>query len=227
MIDAERLRELLRTHDSNQSQLADELGVSPSAVHQLLSGKTKNSRLVPKIAKIFNVTEEYLNGETDVPFRPTSGTMTPAELAAALRSQLSGTTVIPANEQHWQSMNDIFDPDWIVSMVSQFDKSAIRAAPEGYAPPVKTMFQATDAMSPTILKGDDVTYSTLTTRVDVPDGLWAIDYGGLRMIRRLMPLPDGKGFRVSADNPASPTFEAPVEDIRVLGRAFWIGRSLL
>lgn len=226
MIDTKRLKDLLQSHDVSQSQLADELGISPSAVHQIVSGKTKESRHERRIAEIFDVTEAYLRGETDNPFRPTTGSMTPLELAKQLRIAMSGSSIFGNDGEGYDTLNAIFDPHWLCELISKFDMKAVKEFGDDNGPPVGTINASTDAMAPTIMKGDDVTYSLATREVKVPDAIWALDYGGLRMIRRLMPLPNG-GFRVSADNPASPTFEAPAEDIRVLGRAFWIGRSLV
>lgn len=226
MIDTKRLRTLLADQNISQSLLADELGISPSAVHQIVSGRTKESKYEGRIAERLGVTEAYLRGETDDPFRPTAGTMTPLELAHQLKIAMSGAMVLAADGKGFDAMNAIFDPIWLAEVISRFDKKAVKDFDEDFGPPVSTMNASTDAMSPTIQKGDDVTYSLATRTVDVPDAIWAINYGGLRMIRRLMPLPNG-GYRVSADNPASPTFEAPAEDIQILGRAFWIGRSLV
>jgi phage repressor protein C with HTH and peptisase S24 domain len=83
-----------------------------------------------------------------------------------------------------------------------------------------------DAMSPTLKKGDQLLVSTSSRRVIGDEGLWAINYGGSNLVRRLMPLPRGEGYRVSADNPSAPSFEASTEDIQLRGLVFWCGRML-
>jgi len=227
MIDALRVKTLLAERGYKQADMARVLGVSPSAVHQVLSGKTKNTRLLPKMAQSLGVSEAYLTGQTDDPFFPVTGTMTPRELAGALKVKLSGTSISDEGmEGHSRVRNSIFDIDWLIAQIGEFDRSVLENRDEDFVPPVTTITAATDAMAPNIRRGDEVTVSLVTRTVDTPDAVWLLDYGGLRMLRRLMPLPDGRGYRVSADDPASPTFEAPMRDIRVLGRAFWVGRRL-
>lgn len=237
MIDRERFVALLRTAGMTQADLARHLKVTPSAVHQLLSGKTKNSRLTPKIAQILEVPEAYLTGESDHPYLPVSGTMTPEELASALKDQLTinskmvGSKLVKTDDNGLsidEGSNEVFEPDWLLRKIASFDAQAVvRYQSDGRSfPPIVAKQIVNDAMAPTLMRGDEVVFSTETRTIDVADGIWLFTYGGLLMTRRLTPLPDGRGYRVSGDNPGTPTFEAPTSDINVLGRAFWVGRAL-
>ena len=212
----------------SQADLARMVGASPPAIQQILSGKTKRSRLVSSMARVLGVSEAWLTGESDSPFEVVSGSMTPDELVKQLRVRLSGGAVfgqIDDDGHKPEFLNDLFDPDWLVHQISKFDPTISDIDDEDFVPPVLTIPAGTDAMAPTINKGDQVTVSLWNHKVDQADAIWYISYGGLRMIRRLMPLPIG-GFRVSGDNPNSPTFEAPAHDVRIIGRAFWVGRPL-
>lgn len=229
MIDTERLRQLLADRGWSQADLARFVGATPPAIQQLLSGRTKRSKLEPQIARLFRVSEAWLRGETDTPFEPVTGTMSPEELATELRLRLSGSTILgltdDTSDRVAKIRSGLFAPDWLRQEMSNFDPGLSPDLTKDDYPPVVTIPAGTDAMAPTIEKGDDVTVSLSHTHVDVTDGIWLFNYGGLKMLRRLMPLPAG-GFRVSADNPRSPTFEASERDIGILGRAFWLGRRL-
>lgn len=228
MIDPTRLRELLAENNMSQAQLARALGVSPPAIQQILSGKTKRSRLGAEIANLFSVSLAWLNGTSDSQFLPVSGTLTPDQLVEQLRIKVhSGRmTFQDTDNPNTDIVNDVFRPAWLIDKISRFDPAAIEGLSEDEVPSAFVVVAATDAMSPTIEKGDEVLISLWTSEVEEPDAIWWLEYGGLRMIRRLMPIPGG-GFRVSADNPKSPTFEAPAKEISVLGRAFWLGRTLV
>jgi len=228
MIDAHRIKQLLKDRDKTQSDLARLLGVSPSAISQVLKGKTKDSRLLPGISTALGASIAYLKGETDDPFDPVDGSITPKELASQLKLKLSGVYVrgLEGEEKDDIDSPDHLDYDWLMTTISRFDPSILDHDDPEFFPPHTVLRAATDAMSPTINKGDQVTISLLSTNVDEPDAIWLINYGGLKMLRRLMRLPDGAGFRIYADNPASPTFTAPDKDIYVHGRAFWLGRYL-
>lgn len=227
MIDATRVRELLAARAWTQSDLARLLGVSASAISQVMTGKTRDSRLIPSLAAALGVSVPYLTGESDDPFHPVSGTLTPRELAAELKLKLSGQAILGITADPEYVFSEVYDPEWRYFRIKKFDPDIMKSyGNENYIPGVANMVASTDAMSPTIMQGDEVYFSTSTRSVSLSDAIWLIDYGGLRMIRRLMPLPKTDGYKVYADNPVSPTFEAPANDIEILGRAFWIGRPL-
>lgn len=227
MIDVQRTKELLAAREWKQSDLARILGVSPSAISQLMTGKTRDSRLVPSMAAALGVSIPYLTGQSDDPFHPVSGTLTPRELATELKLKLSGQAILGVTADPDYVFSEVYDPEWRFFRIKKFDPAIMKLyGDEEFVPPVANMVASTDAMAPTIMQDDEVYFSMSTRVVSTPDAIWLINYGGLRMIRRLMPLPKGDGYRVYADNPASPTFEAPLHDIDILGRAFWIGRAL-
>lgn len=233
MVDKERVQILLTERGWRQADLARALSVSPAAIQQLLSGKTRNSRLTPKIARLFNVDERWINGESDSRFQEVSGSLTPDQLVKELKLRLSGGYVVGSQGDvdfgHTEGSN-LYDPVWIIEQVRKFDPDLAKKADDDptymYTPPVTTIEAATDAMAPTIKKGDEILISSETRSIREPDAVWFLSYGGLEMIRRVMPLPSG-GYRISADNPHSPTFETPASDVEVLGRAFWMGRTLI
>jgi transcriptional regulator with XRE-family HTH domain len=215
----------------SQAELARALDATPPAIQQILSGRTKTSRLLPRMAQYFRVNEEWLNGTSDSRFANVTGSMTPDQLVSELKLRLAGGRIHgtlddgEVKSEGFPFCNDVFDPYWLMKEVSLFDGAAASRNDEDYIPPVITVAIGTDAMSPTISKGDEVTISLSTTKVTEAEAIWYLSYGGLRMIRRLMPLPSG-GYHVSADNPRSPSFDADASDVTILGRAFWLGRRI-
>lgn len=56
----ERLKKALQDADLTQVELAEKLGISQQAVQFICSGRTKHSKHIEKIAKILNVSPEWL-----------------------------------------------------------------------------------------------------------------------------------------------------------------------
>lgn len=62
---AHRLREIMEDRGCDQADLAESVGISQSAVSQLLNGITRNSRHLPKIADTLAINVSYLAGSSD------------------------------------------------------------------------------------------------------------------------------------------------------------------
>lgn len=223
---------LLAERGWTQATLARAVSVTPSAIQQLLSGKTKNSRLLPRIARALNASEEYISGTSPERYSAVSGDISPEDLAKALSGKLFGydksrqKKLYDDPSLNAATYNQVYDPYWLKSQVARVSPELFENNGSDYIPPLATLSMATDAMSPTLLRGDQLIVSTASRRVVGHDGIWSISYGGLQMVRRLMPLPQDRGYRVSADNPTAPTFEAPKEDIELRGVVFWVGRMV-
>ncbi|WP_294312800.1 helix-turn-helix domain-containing protein [uncultured Sphingomonas sp.] len=232
MIDRERVLGLLDEHGWTQATLARACDVTPSAIQQILSGKTKNTRLAPTIARVLGVSQDYITGHSPDRYSAVSGDISPDELANILKNKLFGydrgftKRIYDDSDLNDALFNKVYDPYWIRRQVARVSPELFIENGPDYTPPLMSEAIGTDAMSPTLIKGDHVLISAASRTVDGDHGIWAISYGGLPMIRRLMPLPHDRGYRVSADNPAAPTFEAPKADIELIGIVFWIGRML-
>ena len=64
---ARRVLERMDAQGIDQSELARMVGATPAAINQIVKGKTRNSRLLPKIAVKLRTTVDHLTGETDDP----------------------------------------------------------------------------------------------------------------------------------------------------------------
>lgn len=67
----ERIQDLIKDRKITQAELARKIGLSESSLSRFLSGKTRNlgDGYIIKIAKIFQVSADFLLGETDIPDR--------------------------------------------------------------------------------------------------------------------------------------------------------------
>ena len=67
----QRIQDLIKNRKTTQAELAEKIGLSESTLSRFLQGKTKNlgDGYIIKIAKLFNVSTDFLLGETDIPDR--------------------------------------------------------------------------------------------------------------------------------------------------------------
>ena len=82
-----------------------------------------------------------------------------------------------------------------------------------------------DSMYPTIHDRDGVIADRSHRTVDQGDKIWAIVFGGIGMIKRLRPMPDGT-VRIMSDNPQVSDEFATDGDLSVVGRVVAIVRRV-
>ena len=67
----QRIQDLIKSRKITQAELAEKVGLSNSALSRYLQGGTKNlgDGFIIRIAKYFDVSTDFLHGETDIPDR--------------------------------------------------------------------------------------------------------------------------------------------------------------
>ena len=67
----QRIQDLIKNRKVTQAELADKIGISESALSRYLQGKTEmlGDGYIIRIAKLFDVSTDFLLGETDIPDR--------------------------------------------------------------------------------------------------------------------------------------------------------------
>lgn len=67
----ERIQDLLRERGMTQTELAEKIGISGSALNRYISGETDKiaAEIIVKMAHIFNVSTDFLLCETNIPYR--------------------------------------------------------------------------------------------------------------------------------------------------------------
>ncbi|OCC25671.1 hypothetical protein MB02_01255 [Croceicoccus estronivorus] len=82
-----------------------------------------------------------------------------------------------------------------------------------------------DSMTPTILDSDILLIDTFDKTPRFADKLWALEMGGLGMIKRLRPTKDGEGMRLLSSNPDVPEDVAYDGEMQIVGRVAGIFRK--
>lgn len=81
-----------------------------------------------------------------------------------------------------------------------------------------------DSMYPTFSDGDIVMIDTSRTRL-IPGKIFALRINDTIMLKRLEPLLGGN-VRIFSDNQLYKAYEAPKEDVHILGQAIWLAKEL-
>jgi len=212
----DRLIALLAENSLSQSELARRIGVSQATIWKLASTPSQGSKHIHRIASELATSPEYLMGETDdraplgvtdrrVPFRSAATEPDPDEVEIDMIDLAFGMggTFLDAGDVEVRKAR--FSRAWL----RQFTPS----------PPhlLVTTQGVGDSMMPTILDGDVVVIDRSEIEPEFGDKIWAIKFGGVGMIKRLRPMPDGT-VKISSDN------QLVRDDIAADGELFIVGR---
>ena len=210
-MDTKRIKETMARRAISQSELARRIGVTQGTVNQILGGKTERSKYLPDIARVLDVSLEWMMGE-DVP----PGTVIKTrEIDYVQLAELdigygmgggSFLEGMPGEEPR------IFDPTWL--------REITRSPPE-------MLFVARgigDSMMPTLLDNDTLIVDRGQRMLTQQDRIWALSYGELGMVKRVRRQPNGT-FLLMSDNPAISPIEASEDELHIVGRVVWIGRK--
>lgn len=209
-VTAERLSEAMQGQGIDQSALARELGVTQGAISKIVLGKTANSRLMPRIATHLGVSLAWLLGMSDdrggserSPTRADNDDADEVEIDSIDLSYGMGGTFLDSDTIEVEKIK--FSRSWL----RQFTNS-----------PPNVLFStrgAGDSMMPTIHDRDVVIVDRSQNSVDMGDKVWAVVFGGVAMIKRLRPMPDGT-VKISSDNQLVRDELATDGDLFIVGR---------
>lgn len=219
----ERLESAMLRAGINQSQLAMAVGLKQPSIGRLLSGETKTTRALELIAEFLGTTAAYLCGQSDDPDRPRASDRRLAfrgfepehdadtvELDEIdLRYGLGGTYL----DSPVQAEKRQFSRGWL--------RNFTRTAPEH----LFWTIGDGDSMEPTIRSGEVILIDRSQQTPRMGDGIWAIAYGEIGMIKRLRPMPDGT-VEIHSDNPLIPPASAADGELHVIGRVVAVVRKL-
>ena len=82
-----------------------------------------------------------------------------------------------------------------------------------------------DSMAPTIGSNDQMLIDRSIDTLRVADQIWAFSFGGVGMVKRLRPRPDGS-IAILSDNPAVPEDRAVDDELFLIGRVVAIVRKV-
>lgn len=206
-ITARRMQERMDELGLDQSELARRVGSTPAAINQIVTGKTKNSRFLPKIAIRLGVDLAWLLGMSDE-----------RQLIATEATNDDEDTVEIAVISDGYGMGGTFiDENALTVERRKFSRAWLRDFTDS---PPELLFVTSgigDSMTPTIQDRDGVLVDRGDNRLRGGDRLWAISFAGSEMIKRLRPRPDGTVIILSDNKDVS-------DDVATDGELFIVGR---
>lgn len=211
-ISSENLLAAMKRAGINQSQLADAVGVKQPSIGRLLSGETKTTRALERIAEALGTTTGFLKGQENEPVelgevkaaRIERSDDDTVEIQEFDLSYGMGSSYI--HEEHRSSKMRKFSLGW----VRHFSNSPID----------KLMFARGigDSMLPAIHDTDLLLIDTDQKMPRMWDQLWAVEMGGMGMIKRLRPTKDGVGMQLVSENKELPIETAFDGEMQIVGR---------
>lgn len=223
MIIGARLKKRIDAAGTTQAALAGAIGVSPQAVSKMVTGGTTDTAKLYQIARFLKTSPEYLTGEADdplpsgmgeerLPFRGLAAERDPDLVdldEIDLRFGLGGTYLdSPVTAEKRQ-----FSRTWLRHFTHASPEHLFWSLGDG------------DSMEPTIRSGELILIDRSQDTPRFGDGIWAVAFGEIGMVKRLRPLPDGS-VEIHSDNPIVRPALASDGELHVIGRVVAVVRKL-
>lgn len=251
-VTAQRLKQRMEEVGISATALAEQIGVSPAAISHILTGRSRNSRHLPRIATSLAVNLNWLLGVTDDKidmFDDKGGDIDEDHLAGMIaglvpkrlvhpdqlrdrRLPFHGAEPIRAPDHVEIRMLDLalgFGANYFDVPIKEERRLFSREWLRGYtrADPDNVLIAhgVGDSMAPTLLDSDLLIIDTSQNILNIADKIWAVAYGEVGGVKRLRPLPGG-GVQMIADNPQVPDAVAYDGELHILGRVVGFQRKL-
>ena len=208
----ERLKAAMDHAGVNQSRLAKLVGVQQPSIGRLLTGETKTSRALDRIAVVLGTSVSYLKGLDDDP----SGELTaPAPREHSIVSEMG---LVPVRELDLAlGFGAAYLDQDIASAVRYFPREWLDLYTRAPSDKLIITHGSGDSMVPTFFDQDLILIDTSDRAPRLTDQVWAVTYCGLGSVKRLRPTNDG-GWLLLSDNPTISPITAYDEEMHVLGR---------
>lgn len=201
-----RIQARLDAQRMSQAELARRVGIRQSTVNSLIRGQSRSSSYLHKIARELETSIEYLTGETDDPSEGYAPPVVPEDVIEVsmidLRYGMGGTFIEDVE---------------IEERVEPFPKSFIRRYTKARKDELFFAEGIGDSMAPTIAPNDLLLIDASDQSLRMSDQIWAFSFGGVGMIKRLRPKPDGS-VAILSDNPSVPEDRAVDDELHLIGR---------
>lgn len=208
----------------SEAELARRVGVRQSTMNALVRGESQTSRSLWQIARELETTPEYLLGQVE---DPSVGTAVTIRDLSQDEDEDDDTVEIDSVDVGYGMGGTYLDaPDAAVEVEKlRFTRTFLR----NFTPaPPEMLFVATghgDSMNPTIQDSDVVLVDRSDREPKMRDKIWAMSMGGIGMIKRLRPQPDGTMIILS-DNRDVPEDRATDGELFIHGRVVAIVRKV-
>ena len=206
-VTSERVSERMAALGLDQSELARRVNCSSAAINQIVKGHTQNSRFLPVIASRLGVPLSYLLGETDDP----DDWSPPAQPAN------DNVIEVPWIDLQYGMGGTFLDEEPVQVRTEPFPLALIRRYTRARADQLVFAEGMGDSMAPTITPNDLMLIDQSDNSLRLADQIWAFSFGGVGMIKRLRPRPDGS-IAILSDNPNVPEDRAVDDELFLIGR---------
>lgn len=196
--------------DLSQAELARRVGVSQPTIFKLIRENKTGSKHLHRVARELKTSTGYLTGEVDDPEAD-------AQPVAVDEVVDTDEVEIDSIDLSYGMGGTFLDSDTIEVEKIKFSRSWLRQFTNS---PPNVLFStrgAGDSMMPTIHDRDVVIVDRSQNSVDMGDKVWAVVFGGVAMIKRLRPMPDGT-VKISSDNQLVRDELATDGDLFIVGR---------
>lgn len=218
---AERLEALGgRPAGFSQAWLAREVGITQPAINALIKNPSAGSQHLHRIARALGTTPAYLVGETE---DATLGAL-PAPSDDLVAEQLDAVLLREVEVSFSMGGGSVLD-EWPVVQMVPFSRGWLRSLTSASAADLIVTRGDGDSMFPTIQSGEIVIINCADTTPRQQDGIWAMNYGGLGMIKRLRMLPDGSA-EIRSDNKEVAPIIALEGEMSIVGKVVAIIRRI-
>lgn len=203
-----RLEERLHAKRMSQSELARRVGTRQSTISGLVKGGSRSSSYLHKIARELETSVEYLVGETDDPSENYAPPVVHENVIEVpmidLAYGMGGTFLDDVAEE-----TEVRTEPFPLSFIRRYTR----------AKPGNLVFAEGigDSMAPTITSNDLMLIDQSDNALRIADQIWAFSFGGVGMIKRLRPRPDGS-VAILSDNPNVPEDRAVDDELFLIGR---------
>ena len=197
----------------NQSQLAQAVGVKQPSIGRLLSGETKTTRALERIAEALGTTVAYLKGVEDEPAEL-------GEVKAAKpldRSEDDTVEIVEFDLAYGMGAAYIHD-EHRSSKMRKFSLGFVRHFSRSPINQLMFAHGIGDSMMPVIHDSDYLLIDTSQQAPRMADQIWAVQLGGMGMIKRLRPTKDGMGIQLISENKDLPIEIAYDGEMQIVGR---------
>ena len=214
----DRLLKRLEERGWSQAELARRVGVAPQSIGKLARGETQGSKHLHRIATLLRTTPEYLLGETDEPDQKIIAAEQDGE-GSKRSNDIDSVIEVPMIDLAYGMggtyLDDVGEETQVVT--EPFPLSFIRRYTRAKAENLVFAEGLGDSMAPTITSNDLMLIDQSENTLRVADQIWAFSFGGVGMIKRLRPRPDGS-IAILSDNPNVPEDRAVDDELFLIGR---------
>ncbi|MCZ4270925.1 LexA family transcriptional regulator [Maritalea porphyrae] len=198
------IRAILKVSGWNQSRLADHLGVTQPTVSRWMKGSEPNGAQFQAIQELYREVASTPSSSQQV---STDNGIPNLDIHAGLGN--GGMGHIEVDPDTMRPLPQYTDGDWNMppAFMSRF----------GNIKGVFAFVVTGDSMTPTI-KGGSAVFVDTKQNYPSPPGLFVIDTGDGRLVKRVELIPRSEDIRIISDNKEYSTYEFNREDVHIFGR---------